>query len=99
MKKYAGVSLLVLGLLVACGGGDEEEDGGPISCSYEQRSTGCSGTGFGDWEDRCLTVDDPREGLTPSEWCDIATGDTTECAGGCCKEYEFRSQDGFYGSC
>jgi len=81
---------------VACSGSEED---GPLACVYERSSTSCSGSGFGPYEEECLDVQYPKDGLTPDGWCDIITSDSSECASSCCLSYRYRNPRGEYGTC
>jgi len=94
MVVFLGV---VVAVATACGG--TESPNRPLSCTYEQRSTSCSSSSFGAWKKKCLDLDDPRDGLTPSQWCRTATAKTTACAAGCCLRFQFRNAVGHYGLC
>lgn len=94
------VGAIVLGAAaVFIGGCGEESDYGPLTCVYEESSTGCSGSGYGPWEEKCFDIDNPREDLTPETWCDAVVSDTTECASSCCVSFRFRNAVGYRGTC
>jgi hypothetical protein len=88
------VSMLFVGCASDSGGSSSG-----LRCDYEVSSTGCNDSSYGAFASKCLSVDNPKDGLTPSGWCALATGDTSECAGGCCKKYKFRNAVGSTGTC
>lgn len=96
-RTISRLSLSLLVMTTACG--DESGSDGPLRCQYEQAKTACNGSTYGAYTSRCLDVDDPKEGLTPSGWCNIVIADTRECAGSCCVRYRFRNAVGSYGKC
>ena len=79
-----------------------DDDGWSVfHCTYEERMTSCNSTSFGPWESECRTVDfELRDGLTPEGFCQEAySGSDTECAGGCCMDFEFRNTEAHSGAC
>ena len=90
--------VIAFGFAVGAGCVDEEE-GGPVSCEYEEARTGCSGGGFGDYEYRCTTIDNPKEGFTAADLCDEIASATTHCESSCCLSFRYRNFNPFNGSC
>lgn len=62
------------------------------SCSYEVRSTSCSGYGWSEWESRCFDFDleEYLEGISAEDVCDTFSGSQTECASTCCIDFQYR---------
>jgi len=84
LKRILLVAAIMTGSF-ACGG--ESENGSSaegLFCSYEQRTTRCSGSGYTDWEQKCSAIDfELREGLSPSQYCQSFNGNSTVSGGGC----------------
>jgi len=101
MTTHLKRMLALLGLLAGCGLDLSEGSGskGPLKCEYEQSRTSCSGYGYGPWEQRCLDIEYPKDGLTADGWCDIVVSDSSECASSCCVSYRFRNAVGSKGRC
>jgi hypothetical protein len=83
-------------LLVHC---SEDDEISCFTCQYEKRTTSCSSSSFGPWEQGTLTVDyELKDGLSPEQYCNQTyPASDIECAGGCCISFQFRNVS--VGSC
>ena len=70
-------------------------------CTYEVRSTGCGGKGWGPWKTECFQFDieDYKEDWTPEKVCNQFKGSDTHCGGGCCIYVEYRNNRLSHGEC
>ena len=87
--------LFVAALLTACGG----EGSNSIACAWEESVKRCSGGGFGPYEERCMTIEDPREGYTAQDHCNTIRSLDVVCESTCCNQYRQRSFQPIDGAC
>lgn len=94
MKRISIIILsgLLCSLLAQCSSSDDN-DGGCFSCLAESRRTGCGGAGFTEWEETSITIEEPRDGLNPEEFCKdtFPAGGETNCSATCCIEIQYRN--------
>ncbi len=96
-RTYSLVAFaMIFMLLVTC---DKDEEDGPISITYEKRSTGCNNFSFGSWEQYCVTIDYPRDDWTLEDFEDQYSGSDINCELNCCVNFEYRNANAYYGSC
>ncbi len=93
MKKIIQNIMLLTALLVLTGcPGDDDDSVGCFSCLYEQQRTGCNNSNYSDWEERSITIDEPRDDLDPEQFCKESFPATDiECAAGCCVSFRYRN--------
>lgn len=95
INPFLAFALIVL-FMAAC---NKEEEDGPISITYEIRSSGCNNYSFGPWEQECVTIEWPRDDWTLGDFEDQYSGSDIECASDCCINFEYRNAHAYYGSC
>ena len=96
-KKYSLLALALIFMLLATCNKDEED--GPISITYEIRSTGCNDYNYGPWEQECVTIEWPRDDWTLQDFEDQYSGSDIHCASNCCVNFQYRNANAYYGSC
>lgn len=88
LRKIIGIPLAGLGLGIALATpgceGEEEED--VVACYYEERSSACGGGDYGEWEMRCVEIEN-------GEPCSQIVKSDTICESSCCVSFEVRELD------
>jgi hypothetical protein len=87
LRKIFGIPLAGLGLgialaTLAC----EGEDDDVVACYYEERSSACGGGDYGEWEMRCIEIEN-------DEPCSEIVKSDTVCESTCCVSYQVRELD------
>jgi hypothetical protein len=99
MRTSFTLFILLIFFLPACENEGESKEDGPVTITYERRSTGCNNYSYGPWEEFCVTIDYPREDLTLDDFEDNFSGSDINCELDCCVNYQYRNAKAFYGTC
>lgn len=82
--------LTFLSIFIGC---NSDDDGvACFSCLYEQQRTGCNNNDYGDWEEKSLTINEPKDGLVPEQFCNEQFPATDLfCESSCCIRFRHRN--------
>ncbi len=96
---FIATALSIIGPAGCEDNGEDEQEDGPMSVTYESRSTGCNNYSWGPWEADCQTLQYPKDGLTLDDFEDHWSGEDDHCLSDCCITVERRNVHAFYGTC
>jgi len=84
-------AVIIIILLTGCSKSDDSPR--CFTCEYEERTTGCNSSTFGNWEAKIYTVDfELKEGLSSESFCEQSfPSNDIECASTCCVSFQFRN--------
>ncbi len=96
-KKFSLLALAFVSIILTTCKKDKED--GPISITYEIRSSGCNNYNYGPWEEECVTIEWPRDDWTLEDFENLYSGSDINCELNCCVNFEYRNAHAYYGSC
>ena len=101
LRFFLGVTiaLSVIGLFGCEDDEGDDQEGGPMSVTYESRTTGCNDPTWGPLEEDCQTLQYPKDDLTLDDMEDQWSGLDISCLSDCCITIERINVHAFYGTC